>query len=596
MRRVRALILVSLCWTLAVAADAAVEPRRPKATKPPKGAKAKDGATVKAPPPPPPLVIEGVTVEPRVGRAMERVDLAVRLSGGPFANPDDAKEIDVQAVFEAPGDEPFTVPGFWFQDFRVDEAAKRLVPQGEPGFRIRFLPQKPVVYTCTVRATAGARQAEAEPLSLQVLGARADAPAFLRIHPDNPAYYQNPRTGKTVFLMGCRLDVHQFGDEKVQKTYGTAGLCDRKEGVTPEGQYATWQWCRDTIDELADAGATCVRLPLHSWYIPLEAQGAKTWIHGLTVGRYVAGNAWIADQIIERCASRGLAVLPVTWNQHPVALKDGAPYPMAGENQALAYRRLRYQVARWSYSPAVLGWTLFDNGSFVPSGYDYWRKMVVYLRGLDPYGHFVFNTPYGLDQREYLYLHPYGYPLATFNETDGRPFVVSLHGTPHHAERLARSGLWASLASGRAGVVFAHAWHLRQAEAVEPVYRTASALLRDIDLGACLWKRAYFEPIAGPGGLQVHGMVGGRRRAVVFAIRSSAHLTEPYPPANGNVIRVGDFDKGAYVVLWYGPDRPEPLDRSEVNCGDGTIVVSVPDGIRWHRLMRVVPAGEAASR
>jgi len=563
MRRIRALLLVMLS-AMAMMAGVAVVPAPARAAeaatkpkpKPKPKPKAKPKEVVKPKAPPPPLlVIEGVEVEPSVARAMERVDVAIRLSGGPFENPHDPKEIDVRAVFEARGEEPVTVPAFWHQDFRADEAAKRLVPEGEPGFRVRFTPRKAVVYTCTVRATAGKRKAESEPVRLQVLGAREDAPAFLRFHPENPAYYQDPRTGKT-----------------------------------------TWQWLRETIDTLADAGATCVRLPMHSWHLPLESQGKASWIRGLEVGRYDLGNAWLVDEVIARCAARGLVVLPVVWNAAGVTLEEEPPYAILGKNQALAYRRLRYQVARWSYSPAVLGWTLFDNAGFNPMGSSYWRKMVAYVRGLDPNPHFVFNTPYGVDHHEYVYLHPYGYPLAGFRQAKDKPYLVSLHGTPEHPERLARAGLWAVLASGRAGALYAHAWHLREAGAVDEVYRTAAAILKGTDLGACAWKAAYFEPIAGPGGLHFYGMVGGGRRAIIFVMRTSAHNAEPYPPADGNVIRAGDFDKGAYTLLWYGPGEAEPMDRSDVNCRDGTIVVSVPDGIRWQRLVHVVPAEEAKGR
>jgi len=228
--------------------------------------------------------------------------------------------------------------------------------------------------------------------------------------------------------------VHQFGNAKVEKAYGTAGFCDPTKGVDPAGLFATWDWCRTTIDSLADAGATCVRLPLHSWYIPLEAQGEKTWITGLSMGRYHAGNAWVADRIIERCAERGLVVIPVTWNYHPVTLKGEGiyAYAMSGKYKVQTERRLRYQVARWSYSPAVLGWTLFDNAAFSPTDNEYWVAIIRYLRQLDPNEHFVFNTPYGVDMREYLYPSTYGYPLGSFYEGEKQPYVVSGYGTPVH--------------------------------------------------------------------------------------------------------------------------------------------------------------------
>jgi len=540
------------------------------------------------------LAITEIEVRPKVVQALERVDLDIRLDGGPFKNPDDPAEIDVRAAFEIPGGETVSVPAFWYQDFRADEGAKRIVPHGEPGFRVRYTPREPGTYTCTVRATAGKRTAEAKPVTFLALRAEAEARGFLRYHEANPAYYQEPRSGRTVFLMGCCLDVHQFGDSKVEKVYGTVGLCDREKGVDPAGLFATWDWCRTTVDGLADAGATCVRLPLHSWYIPLEAQGEKTWIAGLALGRYHAGNAWIADQIIHLCEQRGLVVIPVTWNYHRVTLRgeDTHPYAISSKHKALVERRLRYQVARWSYSPAVLGWTLFDNAGFSPTGSDYWRAMIRYLRQLDPNKHFVFNTPYGVDQDEYLYPHPYGYPLGSFYEGGKRPYVVSGYGTPAHAERLARAGLWAAIAGHRAGALFLHAWHLREAEAVGKVYRPTAAMLKGVDFGAHTWRKAYFDRVTGPG-VHHYGMVGDKERALVFFMRSSAHQDEPYSPLSGAVIRVGDFEPGLYAVQWWKPGWDKPAEVNKTRCGDGTILVSIPDGLRWHWLAKIVPGEES---
>jgi len=540
----------------------------------------------------PPLAVTEVAVRPHVGRVLERLDVTIALAGGPFENPDDPTEIDVQAVFEAPGRKSVSVPAFWYQDHRVDEEAKQIVPQGEPGFRARYTPLKPGAYRCTVRATAGKRKAEAAPVTFQVLKAEEDARGFLRFHETNPTYYQEPRSGRTVFLMGCQLDVHQFGDKKVEKAYGTGGLCDLKEGVDASGLFATWDWCRQTIDALADAGATCVRLPLHSWYLPLEAQGEKTWIPGMAVGRYHGGNAWVADRIIDRCTERGLVVLPVIWNYYPVTLRGGVhPYAIYGEHKALVERRLRYQVARWSYSPAVLGWTLFDRAEFNPKQSDYWMQRITYLRGLDPNPHFVFNTPYGVDQEEYWYPRHYGYSLGEFYDGTQRPHVVSGYGVPEHVERLARSGLWAAVTGHRAGAIFLHAWHLREAGAVEAVYRPTAAILAGADLGAHTWRKAYFDTVTGPHAYR-YGMVGDKERALAFFMRSSAHQDEPYTPLRGLVMRMGDFKPGQYAVAWWRPGRTEPFERTTVQCGDDTILLSMPEGLQWHWMATVMPAKE----
>jgi len=586
----RAIALAGLAWWLGLAVCAAA------AEKPAEGKRAAEKGNAKASEPtPPPLAFTNVSVDPRVGRVLERLEFDVDLAGGPFKNPDDPGEVDVQAVFETPSKDTVRVPAFWYQAHRVDEKAKQIVPAGEPGFRVRYTPREPGAYTCTIRAAASKRTAEAEPVIFQVLSAEEEARGFLRFHETHPTYYQEPRTGRTVFLMGCRLDVHQFGNSKIKKAYGTAGLCDRKEGVDPAGLFATWDWCRKTIDALAGAGATCVRLPLHSWYIPLEAQGETSWVAGLAPGRYHAGNAWLADQIIRRCEQRGLAVVPVTWNYDPVTLKGkkAQPYALHGKHKVLARRRLRYQVARWSYSPAIVGWTLFDNARFRLTGSDYWRDMIRYVRKLDPNERFVFNTPYGVDQSECLYPKPYGYPLASFYGGEKQPLMVSGYGTPEYAERMARAGLWASICGHRAGAIYLHAWHLRKAEALETVYRPTAAILEGVDFGAHTWREAYFERVTGP---SVHheGMVGDEERGLVFFVRTSAGRDKPYSPIRGSVIRIGDFKPGRYAIQWWKPGWEKPAEIARARCGDSTILVSLPDGLRWHWMAKIVPAREAA--
>ena len=73
-------------------------------------------------------------------------------------------------------------------------------------------------------------------------------------------------------------------------------------------------------------------------------------------------------------------------------------------------------------------------------------------------------------------------------------------------------------------------------------------------------------------------------------MRSSAHQDEPYSPLSGAVIRVGDFEPGLYAVQWWKPGWDKPAEVNKTRCGDGTILVSIPDGLRWHWLAKIVRA------
>jgi len=517
------------------------------------------------------------------------VDVDVQVSGGPFESPDDPDAIDVRADFKGPDGRTVTVPAFWYQPYRADDTAGQVLPDGDPVFRIRYTPRVQGMHTCTVRATAGKRVATAAAVTVQVLAPDASARGFIRLHPANPVYYQYELAGGTLWLAGANLDGPQFPTKAMAKTYGTPGFCDASKGITGEGLYETYQWYAKTVKALADAGATSVRLPLHSVYLPLEPSSKRVRIPGLEIGRYHAGNAWIADQVIRLCEQRGLAVILVTWNYRSPLVKEGSVYGAASASRPLVERRLRYQVARWSYSPALVGWTLFDNAGFRPTDHGHWKEIIAGLRALDPNRHFVFNTPYGVDQDERVLDSPYGYQLAEFREEAERPTLVSAYGTPERVENVAREGLWAALAGHWSGALFAHAWHLAKADAFDRVYGPAVAFLRGEDLGACEWRPAFFDRVAGPGGIHQWGMVGGHRRAVLLFLRTTAHHEQPYDPANGNVIRVGDFRPGSYTLQWWEPTKTEPAETQRVRVSDSTVFISLPEGIRWFMAARIVP-------
>jgi len=542
----------------------------------------------------PPIAITSVAVRQPAPRALECVDVDVQVSGGPFENPDDPKAIDVRADFKTPDGRTVTVPAFWYQPYRVDDAAKRVVADGAPFFRVRYTPPVKGVYTCTVRATAGRREVAGDAVSVWVLAPDAAARGFIRLHPGNPLYYQYDLAGGTLWLAGANLDAPQFSSKTVLKAYGTEGFCDASTGITPEDLYETYQWHRGTIEALADAGATCVRLPLHSLYLPLEAGGKTTRIPGLEVGRYHAGNAWVADQVIRLCEQRGLAVILVTWNARSPLTKEGTIYPLAPGNRPLIERRLRYQVARWSYSPALVGWTLFDNATFRPTDHNSWKGVIAFLRGLDPNGHFIFNTPYGVDQDEQVLASPYGYQLAKFRKVAERPMVVSAYGTPERVESVAREGLWAALVGHRSGALFAYAWRLEKADALGRVYGPVAAFLKGEDLGAHEWRPAFFDRVAGPGGVRPWGMIGDRRRAVLLFFRTMAYHKVPYDPANGSVLRVGDFQPGSYTLQWWDPAKTEPMETQRVRVSDSTVFLSLPEGIRWFMAAKMVPDEDRA--
>jgi hypothetical protein len=100
------------------------------------------------------------------------------------------------------------------------------------------------------------------------------------------------------------------------------------------------------------------------------------------------------------------------WEQNPYNTLNGGFLTNAtqfftnAQAQALTKRKLRYIVARWGYSPAIMGWELFNEVQFTDAAYaNQWTniaawhdQMAQFIRSQDIYQHLV-TTSSQLDQQ-----------------------------------------------------------------------------------------------------------------------------------------------------------------------------------------------------
>jgi hypothetical protein len=165
------------------------------------------------------------------------------------------------------------------------------------------------------------------------------------------------------------------------------------------------------------------------------------------------------------------------WQLHPWNKANGGflADPKEFFTNAEAKRRsklyLRYVVARWGYSSAIMAWELFNEVQFTDQARSGdWKlvgawhdEMADYLRSIDPYHHLI-TTSSELGApiwKRMDYLQGHGYPasvaamlLATPVPTD-RPMFFGEVGPGDRgkdADRMAlRDGIWAGLLAGHAG-------------------------------------------------------------------------------------------------------------------------------------------------
>lgn len=318
---------------------------------------------------------------------------------GDIRNPYDVREIAVDAMFTAPDGTSRTVPGFFMRPYRNtctgdDCTAETLVPDGDPGWRVRFAPDQTGTWRYTVRAhNSGGTES-------LVSG------AFEVVESTQPGYIRVAENGRYFAF-------------------------DNGAPYFPIGHNLAWSWNKDGgivaftrwLDALAGAGANYARVNIDTpWFIALDWPGPA--------GDYDEAqlNAWRLDRIIELAAERGIYLQLVLLWHRPFTDYDGPPVPVPADSAArdtvtnwdehpfnaanggplddpadlfsdpaardLLINRLNYTIARWGYSPHIFAWEIVDALDALP-GYSeaealpWLREASVTVAMRDPFDHLI---------------------------------------------------------------------------------------------------------------------------------------------------------------------------------------------------------------
>ncbi len=300
----------------------------------------------------------------------------------------DSARIAVAAEFTAPSGRLIRVPAFYWQS--ADPFAN--APEQETGWKVRFTPVEsgPWVFRL-VAARPGLPERETARNAFQVLP--GVAPGFVRRN--GRAFTLD--SGETFFPLGAN------------RCWGDPRRTDR--------------YLHD-MELLAASGVNCLRVWIAPWWIPLEQ----------TPACFDPVAAARLDLIVEHAEALGLRLILCIeqhgnlepaggeiglWNRHPYNTANGGPCRLrtqfftAPEARRLFQNRLRYLVARWGYSPAVMAWELFNEvewASYENEGFHRhfesvaaWHvEMARFLRAADPYGRLVATSSHIPLQRRLL--------------------------------------------------------------------------------------------------------------------------------------------------------------------------------------------------
>jgi hypothetical protein len=296
------------------------------------------------------------------------------------ANPFNPAQIDVRGVFTAPDGSVREAIGFWYQEYEraLENGVEVRTPVGAPHFRVRFTPDRAGVWRWHWVVVTPAGEARSEPRRLRV--ARSKRHGFLRRSKRDDRYLAYD-DGSAYFAVGENLSWYDA-----------------------RGSYAYDAW----LAALAEQGASWARLWMPSWAMGIEWSDTGLGDYGARLDR-----AWQLDAVLAEAERRGIAVQLVLqnhgafstvynseWAANPYNAANGGPLESAAEfwtdpeARALFQRRLRYAVARWGYSTAILAWELWNEAELSDgySGADtvgWHREMADFLRAHDPHDHLV---------------------------------------------------------------------------------------------------------------------------------------------------------------------------------------------------------------
>ena len=305
---------------------------------------------------------------------------------GDFPATNDSSRAAVTAELTAPSGRVLRAPAFHWQS--ADPYAN--APGQETAWRVRFTPVETGPYVLRLLAARdGGPETELARSAFESLA--ANVPGFLR------------RAGR-----GFRSDSGEaFFPLGVNRCWGDPRRMDRY---------------LEDMDLLAASGANCLRVWVAPWWIPLEPAPAQ----------FDAVAAARLDLIFERAESLGLRLILCIeqhgnlepaggeiglWNKHPYNAANGGPcqrrtdFFTSPDARRLFKNRLRYMVARWGHSTALMSWELFNEVEWVNydnEGFHRYQDAVAswhvemseFLRGVDPYARLISTSSHaGLQRR-----------------------------------------------------------------------------------------------------------------------------------------------------------------------------------------------------
>jgi hypothetical protein len=544
---------------------------------------------------PKPLALHFSTTKPEV---YERVEIAV--TGVPVAgNPFDPDSVALDMDVETPSGNHLRVPGFFYREYEraLEGRRENLAPQGDGGWRIRWLPLEAGKHALRVTATlAGQAMAQATRAIEVAAGAR---PGLVRVEPEGKRYFRMDN-GTPLFLNG---------------------LCSCWHGNRGTYDYDDW------LQAYEKAGINYIRI----WMWP-QAFGIE-WDRGDRL-QYRLDNAWRLDRVLAEAERRGIYIMLCLdyhgmfevkpdywggnnfWPRHPYNAANGGPCQRQNDfftndsAMKLYEKRLRYLVARWSAFPNLFAWEFFNE---IDNEYAYLKHADVVawhanmgrrLRALDPCQHLISSSftggserpdLYGLTEMDFAQYHSYNekHPArmmaaktSGFFDRYHKPFFVSEYGTdwkgwkpdndPHL--RALHQAIWSGAFTGAAGTGMTWWWESIHSANLYRHWSALAAFLKGTGIGRAGLQPARLE--ASTDSVLPFGVATPDEALVWILDRAcdwpDGALEAQPKPVTGATVTLTGVEDGSWSIEWWDTLAGQAVAKAEITATNGALQLAPP--------------------
>ncbi|MFC1479015.1 DUF5060 domain-containing protein [Planctomycetota bacterium] len=428
----------------------------------------------------------------------EKYEVTFKLSRE-FENPFDPEKVSITGEFKDAEGETSEVSAFYCRNYirRWDEEKQQevLVRKGAGMWKLRYAPKKKGQHTFRIKAQTGNASVISSEFSFRALPART--PGYVAVDKTDSRYFAFSN-GSFFYPVGH--NVRSPNDPRCARVMGIAVPLDR-------GTYAYDKY----FANMSKSGENCLEIWMCSWWVGLEWIRDWNGYHGL--GYYNLENAWKLDYLVSLAEKYNMYIHLVIdnhgklsvncdpeWKLSPYNRQNGGflshPNEFFSSTQAkkLYKRKLRYILARWGWSPRIMGFELWSELDLVGQGihkrhqvYE-WHKEMADMIHAYPFPHLV-TTHYsgnynvvdpvmvGLKQIDYAAGDGYrqGGIFPTLVKQSSvryrsfrKPGLITEYGGSWHGTTEARlradlhAGMWAGFLSDLAGIPFF--WWFEQVE------------------------------------------------------------------------------------------------------------------------------------